>query len=190
MANRTILYAGTKIVSSLVAISAFLSLVSFYDTELGRPNFITATLYRWLARDRGDYYLLNWVEFLLLVGSTAFVVEGFLRRVHRTWQYTLEELLILTVAVALTISVMLSEGRLYDAAETAYQARMASLHRSFHFSWCFPWDRPPTYPLVNSIFCVPLAFGLFCAAYTSVWFGARGVARFYERLAKFFAKTA
>jgi hypothetical protein len=177
MAKRDTLYTATKVVSLVVGISASLSLISLYDTSLDQPAFITRTLYTWLAHDRADYYLLNWVEFLLLVGSTAFVVEGVLRRTRQAWQFTLEELLVLTTAVAVTISVILNEGRLYDVAQSIYQARIASIHAWKHFSWCSVYERPPVYPLVNSIFCVPLTFGLFCTAYTSVWFALRGLAR-------------
>ena len=51
-----------------------------------------------LARDQADYYLLNWVEFTLFVGCTAFMVEGVLRRLDSSWQFTLEELLVLTAS--------------------------------------------------------------------------------------------
>ncbi len=87
MARPSALHDAAKAASLVVGISASLSLI---DSSF-EPAFITRTLYQWLAHDRPDYYILNWVELILFAGCTAFVVEGLMRRTDQAWQFTLEE---------------------------------------------------------------------------------------------------
>jgi hypothetical protein len=181
MGRRAKLHGATKWALFVIGGSALLSL-----GEVGlEPAFITRTFYL-LAQDRGDFHLLNWVEFAVFVGCTLFVVEGFLRRTDNLWQFTLQELLMLMTAVAITTSVLVNEARLCADAQRAYQARLAS---GSYFLWSGVYCGPPIYPLVNSILCVPLAFGLLCIAYTATWFGLRGLARGFSSLSRAFYRA-
>jgi hypothetical protein len=165
MARRGKLHVATKCLLLVVGGSALLSLV-----QIGaEPAFIARTFYL-LAQDAVDFYLLNWVEFAVFVGCTLFVVEGFLRRRDNLWQFTLQELLMLMTAVAMTTSVLVNEGRLCAEAQAAYQEKLAS---GWYICWWDVYCGPPIYPLVNSMFCIPLAFGLLCIAYTATWLAWR-----------------
>ena len=161
----------------IVGVSAFL-LLAF---PRAKSEFLVRTFYL-LAQDQIDVYILNWAELLLFVGCTAFVVEGFLRRIEIAWQYSLRELLVFVTALAITVDVMVNEVRLCHQAQKMYEANPSYLTNYYYYG-------PPLYPLVNTIFCVPLAFGLLCIAYTAVWFGVLGLGRLCSSLGRLLGLT-
>ena len=156
MATRSKLHVATKFILFIVG---GLAVVALFGSPQ-EPAFITRTFYLWV--NEADYPFLNWIEFALFVGCTLFVVEGFQRRSDNLWQFTLQELLIFTTAVAMTTAVLVNEARLFAEAQKAYQETLAS-------GSYFSWDGPPIFPLVNSALCVPLGFGLLCITYTAAW---------------------
>ncbi len=97
-----------------------------------------------------------------VVFCCGFVVEGWLRRGDKRWQFRLADLLLVMAAVAVTLAIVLDQYR-------------CVLHaRTYLDIW--PYVDIWPYALIGGpwLLRIPLVFGLLCASYTSAWLVTQG----------------